>query len=434
MELQKDYYQKLEKIFIGSELDIWQISEKDLINSEEIKKLSILFPKWYDLVKKGIEQNRNEAFRTLRHTFHTLYNYFSIINNQFEKNIDKKNILLLKNQLRELYEFQPLYFPLILLYHDLSRPFNRTWHTIESEKLIREHHFLDRFNLSKSIQKLILTSIKHHLLIGTIFTGESSYYGSIALYSDLIDGDKQISNHYIQILFQTLKFFTFIDIWGYYYSQIYNHYFDYYDKICVNLTEVFTTCFKFEKEGTQKNYLEKSLFRLDTQNLKWRIACSLRIFQFITVKPYLTKDFYYSKIEEGLALIGKNWEQFQKSLGENHSRIQFKYTLPLMMVLSMKEFRREPIDESITVQDDIFSFWSACSQTVRKFISKHPDSKSNLFYYVFDFPRSWFFNSEYREKIKKNVIKILSSAKFSFDSTLSDYIVNINLEKMNKKF
>jgi len=433
MELQNDYYRKLEIIIIKSELDFWQISEKDLINSEEIKKLSILFPKWYDFVIKGIEQDRKEAFRTLRHTFHTLYNYFSIINNQFETNIDKNNLLLLKKQLRELYEFQPLYFPLILLYHDLSRPFNRTWHTIESEKLIREHKFLDRFNLSKTIQKLILTSIKHHLLIGTIFTGESSYYGSIALYSDLFDGKKSIPNRYIQILFQTLKVFTFIDIWGYNYSQIYDHYFYYYDEICANLTKVFTTCLKFKKEGTQKNYLETALFQLDAQNLKWRIACSLRMFQFISVKTYLTEGFYHSKIEEGLALIGKSWEQFEKSLGEEHPKIQFKYTLPLMMILSMKDFRREPIDESITVQGDIFSFWTACSQNVRKFISEHPDFKFHLFYYVFDFPRSWFFNSEYREKIKKNVIKILSSSKFSRDSTLSDYVANISLDKINKK-
>jgi hypothetical protein len=388
MDLKKDYYWKLEEIFIKSELDIWQITEKDLINSKGIKKLSILFPKWYHFVKKGIKRDKDEAFRTLRHTFHTLHNYFSIMNNQFKKHIDKNNILVLRKQLKELYEFHPLYFPLILLFHDLSRPFNRTWHTIESEKLIREYNFLDRFNLPKTIKKLILTSIKHHLLIGTIFTGESSYYGSIALYSDLINGDKPISNRYIQILFQTLKVFTFIDIWGYYYSQIYDHYFYYYDEICDNLTRVFTTCIKFKKEEKQKNSLKKALFRLDTQNLKWRIACSLRIFQFITVKQYLTEDFYYSKIEEGLALIGKNWEQFQKSLGEVHPRIQFKYTLPLMMILSMKEFRREPIDESITVQGDIFSFWTACSQTVGKFISKHLDSKSNLFYYVFDFPRN----------------------------------------------
>ncbi len=434
MELEKNYYQKLEKIFIESNLNIWQISETDLINSEEVKQLSILFPKWFDFVIKGIEQDKYEAFRTLRHTFHALYNYFSIINNQFEKDINKNNIIILRNQLEELYEFQPLYFPLILLYHDLSRPFNRTWHTIESEKLIREHHFLDRFNLSKIIKKLILISIKHHLLIGTIFTGESSYYGSIALYSDLKDDNKPISDYHIQILFKTLKVFTFVDIWGYNYSQIYDHYFYYYDEICANLTEVFTHCFKVKKEESQKKYLEKSLFQLDTQNLKWRIACSLRIFQFITVKPYLTENFYYSKIEEGLALIGTDWKQFQSSLGDEHPRIQFKYTLPLMMILSMKEFRREPVNESTLVQGDIFSFWSACSQIVGKFLSKNPNSKFNLFYYVFDFPRSWFFNSDYIEKIKRNVIKVLSSATFSFDSTLSDYIVDISFDKIKKKF
>ena len=420
-------YQQLEKIFIGSKIEIWKYSDNELLNKEPVKKLISIFPKWFKILERGIKRDKSEALRTLRHTIHTLKVYFSLLDDEFEKNIDEKNIKSLKGQLEKLYQYNSLYFPLILLYHDIGRPFNRTWHTFKSEKLIKRNKLLELFNLPEQTEKLILIVIKHHLLVGTIFTGESSYYGSIALLSDLKGINNNVSDHQIRILFKTMKAFTLIDIWGYDYSEIYNHYFSYYNEISTNLIKIFQKSIKLNEEDGQKKCLKRVFFQLDNKNLKWRIACSMRIFQFITVKPYLTEEFYFSKIENGLANIGTSWKEFQEKLRDVHPRFQFKYALPLMMVLSSKKFRREAIDDSFTIQSKIFSFWSTCADIIENKISKESNSNFDLFYLVFDFPRHWFFNSPDRERIRANIINALHSSTFSFDAKKSAYILTIDM-------
>lgn len=426
-------YQKLENLFLNINLNIWESLENEFINSEPVKKLSSLFPKWYFLLESAKKTDKDETIRTLRHTLHTLQVYFSIKNNEFEKNVDKQKLKSLRTHLDDFYEFDPLYFLLILLYHDIGRPFNRTWHTVKSEEIISRLNLLEEYNLPKYTEKLILIAIKHHLLVGTIFTGESSYFGSFVLYSELRNGEKNMSNQQIQLLFRTMKCFTLIDIWGYDYAKIYDHYFSYYNEICGNLIEIFQESLSYQDKTSQKEYLQQALFRLDTQHLKWRIACSLRIFQFITVKPHLTKEFYISKVEDGLAHIGSSWDEFQQTLKKNHPRIQFKYALPLMMILSTKEFSRAPIDNSFEMQSEIFSFWRKCTEIVERKISNISDSRFSLFYFVFDFPRHWFFKSEYRNKIRTYLIDALSNAKSYFNETLSGHIITISLKDINQE-
>jgi hypothetical protein len=432
MNKQIQLFQALQKFFLNTDLEFWECSKQELFSSILVEKLSELFPRWFEIIQQGMQTDNNEALRTLRHTLHTLQGYFLIITDQLEKNVQQRKIESFRDQLKELYEYHPLYVPLILLYHDIGRPFNRTWHTFKSEDLIRQHKLLEQFNLSKITKKLILTVIKHHLLVGTIYTGESSYYGSIVLYSELKRNKKGITETQIRILFNTMKAFTVIDIWGYDYSKIYDHYFSYYNEISENLIEIYQKNITLDDESQQKRYLKEELFRLDNQNLKWRIACSMRIFQFITVKPYLTEKFYFHKIEKGLASIDMTWEEFQENLRKVHPQIQFKYALPLMMILSSKEFRREPIDDSFRIQPEIFSFWSTCAKIIERAISTDPKSESQLFYIVFDFPRHWFFNSPEREKIKGNIINALSSSTFSFNKSKSAFILTIDMKTIKR--
>jgi hypothetical protein len=426
----REYYHKIKNIFKDLKLDIWSISEDNLFTSKKVLRLANLFPEWFNILKKGFQNDRKEALRTLKHTIHTLFVYFSIMNKTFTKDVNKGNIIKLRRLLIKLHEYNPVFFPLILLYHDLSRPFNRTWHNIKSEELINQNQLLTKYNLSKSVKQLIRLVIKHHLLIGTIFTGESSYFGSISLYSDLIDNNKKISTAQIRILFDTLKAFTFIDIWGYNYANIYDHYFHYYNEICNNLSGAFQNYFSLRNENHQKKSLNKILFQLDYQNLKWRISGSLRIFQFVSTQSYLTENFYYSKIKQGLTKIGKNWVQFRRSLGQNHPRIQLKYALPLLMILSTNNFKRGPIKESIRVQEDIFNFWTLCANKVRKTISSLPHSKNNLFYFIFDLPQHWFFDLEFRKDIKKNILKKILFSSFSFNECISENIITIRIKNV----
>jgi hypothetical protein len=104
-----------------------------------------------------------------------------------------------------------------------------------------------------------------------------------------------------------------------------------------------------------------------------------------------------------------------------------------MMILSTKEFSRAPIDNSFEMQSEIFSFWRKCTEIVERKISSISDSNFSLFYFVFDFPRHWFFNSEYRNKIRTYLIEALSNAKSYFNETLSGHIITISLKDINQE-
>ena len=80
--------------------------------------------------------------------------------------------------------------------------------------LVQERKMFQNFHLTP-IQENVLTGvIRHHLLPGTIFTGESSYFGAVSLYKDKSLQDIWSSYEHIDILFHSLMVFTIIDIWG----------------------------------------------------------------------------------------------------------------------------------------------------------------------------------------------------------------------------
>ncbi|MFX1590363.1 MAG: hypothetical protein ACFFC1_19695, partial [Promethearchaeota archaeon] len=277
-------------------------------------------PGWGNFILRGIDYDRSETLRTVRHIFRSLWVYYAIMNNRFEVEIKSENLSLLKNTLNKIFQYNSEIFPLLLLFHDIGRPFNKEWHTFESANIIKQNRLLTKFQLSIEQQLILYGTIKYHLLPGTIYTGESSYYGAISIYNDK---DLQIlwqSTEYILIFFQILNVFTLIDIWGYDYSKIYDHYFRNYDKIRLNLSDIFNKAKSLEVK--ERSFaLFDALSNLDKKNLKWRVSCALRIFQFLETSPDLIVNSYYSKIDEALAEIGINWNIFAKSLEKKHTVI-----------------------------------------------------------------------------------------------------------------
>ncbi|MFX0070358.1 MAG: hypothetical protein ACFFAO_04630, partial [Candidatus Hermodarchaeota archaeon] len=285
-----------------------------------------------------------------------------------------------------------------------------------------------KFSLSLSQKTILIGNIKYHLLPGTIFTGESSYSGAVSLLNDnsLLEIWKSPSD--IEIFFSSLIDFTLIDIWGYDYSKIYDHYFDYYAQIRSNLSKIFiknTNNSPIERV----NAVREDYFKIDDQNLKWRVACALRIFQFVETQNYLTKDFFYDKIDESLARINLNWNQFKISLGKVHPLIQFKYALAIMMILASGSFKREPLTPSEEIQPYIFNFWEVCANMVKNFRHTHQPNKKRefmLWNFIFEFP--------YRSIFKPKFLKYVSSGSLfnnlkeqtpKYDSELNQYIINI---------
>jgi HD superfamily phosphodiesterase len=118
-----------------------------------------------------------------------------------------------------------------LLYHDIGRPFNKEWHTYESAKIIEEYNLFLKSEIPQKYIRILLGVIKHHLFFGTIFTGESSYLGATILLRDQSLKPIWESKEEIDLFFQILLLFTVIDILGYDYSKIFDHYLYYYLKI-----------------------------------------------------------------------------------------------------------------------------------------------------------------------------------------------------------
>ncbi|MGM0470084.1 MAG: hypothetical protein ACQERB_14895, partial [Promethearchaeati archaeon] len=307
------------------------------------------------------------------------------------------------------------------------RPFNRTWHNIESKKIIQNNSLLAKFNLCEIEKHIILTVIEQHLLLGTIFTGESSYLGSISLWNSIKNLGINLSDADMDLIFKLLYSFTLIDIWGYEYSKIYDHYFNHYFEIRQHLAKIFKKTWDLNKE-IQEGFLQKELSKLDFKNFKWRIACSLRIFQFVNTKDYLTRDFYFSKIEEGLRKSNMRWESFEENLGQNHPKIQFKYALPIMMILASETFKRKSIEKNAEIHPEIFQFWIESCKKLDKFISKNKDLISPLCYYVFNLPRTWFLDKKYIDLVRNQgfIIKIKKN-DFQFNQEIFGYLLNIQI-------
>ncbi|MBD3339855.1 MAG: hypothetical protein GF353_12150 [Candidatus Lokiarchaeota archaeon] len=403
-----------------------------ILKSPQMKYLTNLIPKWFKIVQLGLEVDKEETYRTIRHIFRSLWIYFSILNDTFPNDITTKNLNVLKEKLVNLRNFSNNLFPLLLLYHDLGRPFNRIWHSLESYDIVNKEGLFDEFNIGQDQLMVLLGVIKHHLLLGTIFTGEASYYGSIALFKDRELRNLFSSPELIETYFNAQLAFTLIDIWGYDYSRIYDHYFKYYNTISKNLINLFTESVSYNNQG-KLNLLSEELILRDNKNLKWRISCALRIFQFVDTDRALTENFYYSKVIEALSDFGYTWKQFNEILGMNHSLIQLKYALSILMVLASGKFKSKPIDKGELIDPSLFKFWIHCTKKIQSYEDEIKQKKRDsplLWNYIFEIPRRWYLKGEFNRYVHsdeffENIYK--SKPYFNFNQDM--YIIKIQFPK-----
>lgn len=381
-------------------------------------------PEWDKLIQKGLEVDREETLRTIRHIFRSIYIYFSLQNDQILEDLNSGFNSFLTSNFKTLYDIHPDLFIYVLLYHDIGRPFNKEWHTFESAKILQEENLFLKSQIPQKYIAILLGVIKHHLLLGTIFTGESSYMGALVLLKDNFLHSIWKSEKDTELFFQILLIFTIIDILGYDYSKIFNHYLHYYLRIKDNLIKSFNyirTIDIREKEHSLYVMFQK----LDEANLKWRLACSLRIFQFVSTKPNLTENFYFRKIDQGLEKIGANWQLFKEILGNSHSIIQYKYALPLMMILASGSFSRSPIDKDFIINKNLYRFWEVSTSKVKKNIVHQ--KRVTLWNIIFQFPRNWFRDIDFLKLLRsKSLFALIERARPVFDDSLSAYHLYIS--------
>lgn len=398
-------FDKIKNIFKTVSITDCDASGQKILQTQSYKRLTDLLPEWDRIVKDGILTNEKEALRTLRHIFRSLKVYFLVLENEFETSYTKKNMQKLKDQLEQILEYHRDLFVLFLLFHDLGRPMNREWHTYESAEILYVILEEGRWNLDLEIKNMLLGIVRYHLIPGTILTGESNYSSAISLYCDPELSKIWIKKDLTILFFTILEVFTFIDISGYDYAQIQPSYFSYYNSIRKNLSRCFLSV--KEKDFSERGpILFRLLSELDYSNLKWRISCALRIFQFADEKTPYDKRYFLNKVEKGLEANGSSWNEFATSIAKSHSLIQVKYGLGILMALAINGSFWKPISDKEKVSSKLFEFWQVCARKIEGYNPKHLSNETNiknqplLWNFVFILPRGWFFEGDIVNKIK----------------------------------
>ena len=412
----------LYKIFEKIELS-WIDNFKEITVSEEFSQLVSIFPNLKAILQEGKKKDKEEFQRTIRHIFRLFKIFFLIIDGEFEHDtLSHESINHIREKLVNQHSLNKLIIPIILMYHDIGRLANKKEHPYYSYHLITEKNLLDLFNLSDIEILLIKKTIQYHLLFATIYTGESTFYGTYSLLNDmeinsLLD-HKQNINRFIDLL----EIFTYIDILGYSYARIYDHYVKYYDEINNKLNIILDSW--PDKEKALKLALEYS-----QEWLEWRIAGALRIFQYIETQPYLTEEFYFKKIRESINKDIENlvndieWDAILNKYLVNTSKIQMKYGLAMLMLLAFRKFFRGPIKEDEKISSNLILFWLLLSNKIRS-----SEQKGYLWNIHFiGLPNWWSWDRKFKQELNSHtLINILKSSKQMFDKSKKE--INLYLD------
>ncbi len=419
---------KLAEIFNKIELE-WIDSSEDLTNSKQYQNFMDCFPNLKSIFKLGLKENETEFNRTLKHILRVFKVFFQLKDGTFiHETLSSKSIQLISEKvINQLWENEKI-LPLILIYHDIGRFSDRKNHPYHSYQLISERKLLDSSDISEDKQLLIKKIIQYHLLFATIYTGESTFYGIYTLLNDekFIPILSKKKNR--ELFINLLEKFTFIDILGYNYAKIYDHYVDYYNEINLILKDILN-CWP------DKELILKRAYTYSQEWLEWRIAGALRIFQFVETKPHLTKEFYFNKLKESIKgtnneLISKlNWEILKSQYLIHSYKIQIKYGLPFLMILAFGNFQRMGLKIDTGISYKLILFWTLLSKEIE---SRTKDKKLYLWnVYLVGMPHWSKIDKIFINKLNDNAIElIIKNASQEFIKERKEYNLYLNLKQI----
>ena len=409
----------LSELFENLELS-WIDSVADIETTDEFFNLISIFPNLKRTFQDAIENNRDEIQRTIRHIFRSYKIFFLIKSGEFShETLSYGSIIKIREKVLNQDSQNQLIIPIILMYHDIGRYINNKNHPYQSYNLISKLGLLEPYDLTNVEKLLIRKLIHYHLLIATIYTGESTFYG---IYSLLLDPEfiKLISNeNAIDRFIDLLEVFTYIDILGYYYTTIFDHYIKYYDEISSKLKIILNL-------WPNKELALKKAKKFSQEWLEWRLAGALRIFQFVETKPHLTKEFYYDKLKESIKetdnkLFNKhNWDSLKEQYLNHSYKIQLRYSLAFLMILAFGGFQRMGLKINTGVSYKLIFFWTILSKEIEYRSRNNPKSLWNV--YLAGMPHWSKIDKNFIEKIKTDKIKfIINNANHEFNDSTREF-------------
>jgi len=371
--------EELTKIF--SKLDLsWIDSFEDIDVSNELFEILTNFPNLKQIFQEGKVKDEGEFKRTVRHIFRLFKVYFLIIKGDYVLDtLSGKSIETIRKKLFSQNSQNELIIPIILIYHDIGRFIDRNDHPQQSYQLISRMNLLKPFNLSNSEKLLVKLLIKYHLLFAKIYTGESTFFGIYPLLKDpefiKFKNGKKSFDRFVDLL----EIFTYIDILGYSYAKIYDHYIKYYKEINLGLKNVLY-CLPDKKNALirAKEYSQDWL--------EWRLAGALRIFQFVETKKFLTREFYFQKLRESIKdsdnkfINNYNWELLVKEYLVYSYKIQLNYSLAFLMILAFGSFQRMGLKINSGISYKLILFWTLLCKEINSRSKVGEESPWNIFF------------------------------------------------------
>lgn len=380
----QNFLQFLEKTVSLSSIDN---PEGSILDSAAYQKFVQVLPRLCRIQDVGLEKNPEELQYTMQHTLRALTVYSQFRNGVFEKfkgfNLSQESIKSIQRLLGECNDHKSSYLSLVLALHDIGRPFDRANHSYESARLVETFNLLEKFNLTEKEHLLVTKVIKYHLLVGSIYSGESTFYYLTSLCQD----------HEFVLLLEDLRFiklfaalitvFTVFDIWGYSYGRIFDHYLRQYTQIKDQLVNLLSL-------WPNREILARQAHIICQTRLEWRLASAVRIFQFLETSPELTYNFYVQKVKEAAAAYLQQelddvlWVRFKRDQLSELYKTQLKYGLGLLQRLASGQnyryVRKGYVPQRIC--PDLIRFWVLLDRKIRELnqTSPFPHAIWNIFF------------------------------------------------------
>lgn len=419
---------KLNNIFSKLELS-WIDSYSKIDSSNDYLHLISIFPNLEQLFQDGNKNDREEFQRTVRHIFRLFKIYFLIKNGEFvHETLSQESLNVIREKLLKQGSQNELVIPIILMYHDIGRLVNKKDHPFYSYKLISDENLINPFGLS-NIEKLLINKvIQYHLLFATIYTGESTFYGVYSLLNDTEVNKILINTNNANRFIDLLEIFTYIDILGYSYARIYDHYIAYYDEINTKLKDILYL-------WSDKTRAMKKALNYSREWIEWRIAGGLRIFQYINTQPYLTKNFYFERIKESInediELISNtiNWDDLKEKYLITTMKIQIKYGLAMLMLLAFDKFFRGPIREGDKISNNLIMFWILLAKEIEKRTSRNDEHLWNI--HFTGLPNWWKWDRKFKEQLNyQTLTNIIENSSHNFNNETKEFNLYLNFSSV----
>lgn len=407
----------------------WIDSSSEIATSDAYNQILSLFPNLETVFQEGVKNDPEEFQRTIRHIFRSFKIFFQIKNGEFSHDtLSEESLYILREKVLNQFSQNPLILPLILMYHDIGRLENKKEHPHQSYSLISKQNMLKPFELSEIDEILIKKVIQYHLLFATIYTGESTFYGMYSVINDsefnILSSNEQNFDRFIDIL----EIFTYIDVLGYSYARIYDHYIDYYEKINLKLKKILNSW--SDKERALEIAKEYS-----QQWLEWRIAGALRIFQYVNTKPYLNEEFYFNKIKESVnkeierLSDVKNWDMIKEDILPETLKIQMKYGLAMLMLLAFGKFFRGPIEKNEKISSNLVVFWILLSKEITKRTPKENKFLWNI--HFVGLPNWWKWDRTFNMELNYHTLgNIIKNASQDLDKGKKEYNLYLDFKSI----